>query len=68
MHLKGSKNDNQKRSFIAKSAVTIPSNPMLPKPKKHHLKYIFRSKQKHHHKFSYFPEGVMSLHLSKFEL
>ena len=38
---------------------------MLPKAKTP-FKIHFLSEQKHHHQDCYFPEGVMSLHLSKF--
>ena len=55
----------QKHSFVAKMYLQITTNPMLTK-QKHPLKYIFGSEQKHHHQFLFFPEGVMSLHLSKF--
>ena len=65
MHLKGSKKLNKKRSFIAKIYLQITTNPMLAKPKTP-LKYTFESEQKHHHKYLFSPEGVMSFHLSKF--
>ena len=59
MHLKGSKKLN-------KVYLQLTTNPMLTKPKTP-FKNIFGSEQIHHHQFSFFPEGVMSLHLSNFE-
>ena len=58
MHLTGSKKLNKNAIFIIAKGVVN---------QKHPLKYISGSEQKYHHQYLYFPDGVMSLNLSKFK-